>query len=290
MSATTDTGGRAERGDTSWHPGSAGGPSRLPAGQGRATSAVRTGSSYREHPATSLWPGLAVRWTQRVPDGTRHHQLVLPDGAADVVVWDSGVVELVGPTMAPVVVGLAGGSRCRAIRVRPGALSAVFGVPASLLRDEVLPLDAVLSPAAARELTGLALGEPGAAGATRTRWAGSAPDPRVRRTVDRLARDPAARVERMAADLGVSGRQLRRLVLAHAGLGPKELHRTFRLHRFLRLAESPHRQRRSLAGLAGEAGYADQAHLSREVRALSALSPGDLLRHRAGEDDVTGAG
>ncbi|WP_157163174.1 helix-turn-helix domain-containing protein [Actinoalloteichus spitiensis] len=278
MPANTNTGGRVEPRAPA-RSGPTHGPARSPAEDGRATSAARTGSSYRERSAPPGWPGLAVWWTQWVPDGTHHRQLVLPDGSADVVVWDSGVVEVVGPTMAPVVVDLAGGSRCRAVRIRPGALSAVFGVPATLLRDEVLPLDAVLAPAAARELTGLVVGESGVA---RARWPSRPPDPRARRAVAWLARDPAARVDRVAADLGMSGRQLRRLVLAHAGLGPKELHRTFRLHRFLHLAESPLGRRRRLAGLSVEAGYADQAHLSRELRALSALSPGDLLRHRAG--------
>jgi AraC-like DNA-binding protein len=45
---------------------------------------------------------------------------------------------------------------------------------------------------------------------------------------------------------------------------------------------------RSLVDLAASAGYADQAHLSREARALSGLTPSVLLaerrRPRSGED------
>ena len=67
----------------------------------------------------------------------------------------------------------------------------------------------------------------------------------------------------------------RRRFLAAVGYGPKMLERVLRLRRFLAggLGGSD-----GLARAAVEAGYADQAHLSRECRALTGLTPGELLR------------
>ena len=59
------------------------------------------------------------------------------------------------------------------------------------------------------------------------------------------------------------------------GYGPATLVRVQRFQRFLGLAE---REPASPLGrLAAEAGYADQAHLTRECRRLSGLSPAALL-------------
>jgi AraC-like DNA-binding protein len=50
------------------------------------------------------------------------------------------------------------------------------------------------------------------------------------------------------------------------------LQRVLRLRRFLAQAGPG-----ALARAATEAGYADQAHLSRDCRALTGLTPGELL-------------
>jgi AraC-like DNA-binding protein len=78
----------------------------------------------------------------------------------------------------------------------------------------------------------------------------------------------------LAAELGWSRKLLASRVRAQCGFGPDRLRR---LARFERFAEAI-RQRPwdSLAGLAAEHGYADQAHLTREVRTFSAMTPGEL--------------
>ncbi|HKZ12213.1 MAG TPA: helix-turn-helix domain-containing protein [Solirubrobacterales bacterium] len=85
-------------------------------------------------------------------------------------------------------------------------------------------------------------------------------------------RDPGRRVDEIATALGFSERQLRRRFLATVGYGPKTLQRILRMRRFLKLASVD-----GLAGGAAAAGYADQAHLSREVRALTGLTPSEIL-------------
>jgi transcriptional regulator GlxA family with amidase domain len=94
-----------------------------------------------------------------------------------------------------------------------------------------------------------------------------------------LLRDPAARTEDIAAQTGLSERQLRRRVHAAAGYGPKTLQRVLRFQRFVRLLDAAP-DLPDLAAAAFGTGHADQAHLTRECRALSGHTPAALYRLR----------
>ncbi|HEV7175962.1 MAG TPA: helix-turn-helix domain-containing protein, partial [Solirubrobacteraceae bacterium] len=76
-----------------------------------------------------------------------------------------------------------------------------------------------------------------------------------------------------------SERQLQRRFLAAVGYGPKMLQRVLRLRRFLATAKFDVALS-GLAAAAAGAGYADQAHLTRECRALTGLTPGQLVTDR----------
>jgi AraC-like DNA-binding protein len=102
------------------------------------------------------------------------------------------------------------------------------------------------------------------------------PDRRAAAAVAALSK--TVDVAAVANDVGLSSRQLRRLLLAEVGLGPKTLQRVARLQYFLALADL---DGAGLAALAARAGYADQSHLTREVRDLSGLPPAALLAERA---------
>ena len=107
---------------------------------------------------------------------------------------------------------------------------------------------------------------------------GGAPDPAVTQAA-RLLRDPQARAEDVASDVGLSVRQLRRRCHAAVGYGPKTLQRVLRFRRFVsRIDACP--AGLDLAAIAAEAGYADQAHLTRECGELSGLAPAALARQR----------
>ena len=86
-------------------------------------------------------------------------------------------------------------------------------------------------------------------------------------------------IEHVATRLGISTRQLHRSIVANVGLTPKTLQRVMRLQRFLDYAE----RRPDLAAAAADAGYADQSHLTREVLALSGLTPARLLTERSAQ-------
>ncbi|HJZ09287.1 MAG TPA: helix-turn-helix domain-containing protein, partial [Trebonia sp.] len=157
----------------------------------------------------------------------------------------------------------------------------VLGLPLSEVRDQRVALAALL-PAAARRLpAGLS---PAEAAARAVDIAGlliaeAAPDHAVSQAAA-LLRDPAARTEDIAGQVGLSERQLRRRVHAAAGYGPKTLQRVLRFRRFVRMLDAAG-EPPDLASAAVQAGYADQAHLTRECSALSGLTPAALARVRA---------
>jgi AraC-like DNA-binding protein len=81
-------------------------------------------------------------------------------------------------------------------------------------------------------------------------------------------------VSSVAAELGLSTRELQRRVGNAIGYGPKMLQRVLRFRRLQALAPAP------LAELALEAGYSDQSHMTAEVTELAGLSPVRFLKDR----------
>lgn len=233
-------------------------------------------------PPAALRSAVVCLWASVVPEGASRVSLVLPDACSDLI-WEQGVGGYVaGPDTGPVCTVTGAGTVIAGVRFRPSAGGQVFGLPLSEIRDQRVALADVL-PSAAKRLRGTA--DP----ATAAAWAleitgglvadGTA-DPAMARAAA-LLRDPAARTEAVAAQVGLSERQFRRRCQAAAGYGPKTLQRVFRFQRFVRVldaaaeAEPP-----DLALAASLAGYADQAHLTRECSALSGLTPAALARVR----------
>ncbi len=243
-------------------------------------------AGYAEwRPPAALRRPVACLWASVTPDGADGEQLVLPDGCSDLI-WAQGAGAWVaGPDTGPVRIPAAGGRVIAGVRFRPGAGGQVLGLPLSELRDQRVPLAEVLTGPAAElpaELT------PDVAAARLLDLAGrlvaaADGDPAVEAAAARL-RDPAVRTEEVAAQAGLSERQLRRRCQAAAGYGPKTLQRVLRFQRFVRLADAapagPGATPFDLAAAAARAGYADQPHLSRECRALSGHTPAELARLR----------
>lgn len=227
--------------------------------------------TYVEHLVAS--PVLACTWEQ-VATALQEHRVV-PDACVDLI-WSGERLSIAGPDTTARVVTLAPGSRLVGVRLRPGAAGAVLGMPASELRDMSPDAADVLGrDEAAALLDELAAGsDPHALLRRAMRLRGVAePDPLVRAAVIALGR-PHARVTEVARELGVSGRQLQRLVCDAVGYGPKMLARVLRFRRLQALAPAP------LAELALDAGYADQAHMTAEVTRLAGISPVRFLKDR----------
>ena len=237
---------------------------------------------YTEWPApAALRHAVACAWAQVTDSGAERAGLVLPDGCTDLV-WEQGRGAYVaGPDTGPVATTMAAGTIVLGVRFRPSAGGPALGIPLTELRDLRADL-ADLRPAQARQLT--AALDPEVATAqmldvTAALVADGAPDPEVTWAA-RLLRDPAVRAEDVAAEVGLSLRQLRRRCQAAVGYGPKTLQRVLRFRRFLaRVDARP--DVLDLAAIAAEAGYADQAHLTRECAKLAGLTPAALARKRA---------
>jgi transcriptional regulator GlxA family with amidase domain len=87
-----------------------------------------------------------------------------------------------------------------------------------------------------------------------------------------IAADPTiTRVHGLAAELGMSVRQLQRLFTEHVGVGPKWVIRRYRLYEVHRRLAAGARV--DWATLAAELGYADQAHFTRDFTAMIGEPP-----------------
>ena len=219
---------------------------------------------YREWSAPPAWRTVvACCWEQRVV-GERV-QRVVPDGCADLLVLADGRAQVVGLADQVVLVPLPAGTWIRGVRLRPEAVAPAFDVAASELRNQTLDFADVVGARRSRALV-------------RERaldaWIRSIePDTRVAAAVQLLENDT---VDVTAESLGLSGRQLRRVFESTVGLGPKSYQRVVRFQRFLQRAE----RGEPLASASATAGYADQAHMTREVRRLSGLTPALLVAER----------
>ncbi len=227
--------------------------------------------SYLERRVAS--PLVACTWEQDTTTG--HRQRVVPDACVDLI-WAGERLSIAGPDTQPRVVTLPPGSRLVGLRLRPGAAGPVWGLPASELRD--------VSPDAAevlgRDVTAALLEELASGGDPHAVLLRAAelrglrgPDPLVAAAVLALGR-PRARVDSVAAELGLSSRQLQRRIGDAVGYGPKMLQRVLRFRRLQALEPAP------LAELALDAGYADQAHMTVEVTQLAGISPVRFLKDR----------
>jgi AraC-like DNA-binding protein len=227
-------------------------------------------------------PGLDGRvacvWTSTGGSRPRDTRIV-PDGCVDVI-WtsipghDGGALHVAGPDTTAFVTTVHAGQRFTAIRFRPGAGADVLGVPLHALRDQRVPLPELWGPDADR-LAG-AMDRSGGdvrllecLVADRVRAAGDV-EPLVAGIIARVGSVP---VNRLADDLGVSERHLRRRSVAAFGYGPKTLERVLRFR--AAVAQAP--TTTGWAELAYRHGYADQAHLAREVRALAGVSLSELV-------------
>lgn len=162
------------------------------------------------------------------------------------------------------------------VRLRPGALPALFGVPADALTDRSVALTDVLGRAPAEPYDALAATD--AYAAVRSLIAFLADRIRMGRPIDariatlvKAATQQPATVRDAAKAVDISERTVRYWSQQHVGMGMKRLWRIGRLHYALRLALQ--RSNVGWARAAAEAGYADQSHLVRDCRAFLGESP-----------------
>lgn len=169
------------------------------------------------------------------------------------------------------------------VRLRPGALYSLFGVPAPELTDKAIELDALLGSVGTPMISLLA----DTAQATPLRsmmtflnrmvLRARPLDTRIQRLVH-LVEAGTTEVDTAARAVGMGGRGLRRLAWHQLGLSPKRTMRIERLHRALERGLAAGRP--AWGPVAFDAGYSDQAHLIRECNTLLGETPAAFLRRR----------
>lgn len=225
---------------------------------------------YSERPSSVRG---AVVWTSVVDGGETR---ILPDGCIDII-WNDGALFVAGPdTVAHSWTGI-GGTSMTGLRFAPGTAPTALGVPAVELRDRRVPASDLLGARLVRSLSD-ELGTSTDPGGVLERFAhgrlasASASVAASHMIVHELRR--GATVDRIADATGQSVRHLHRRCLVAFGYGPKLLAKILRLQEALELARSG----MQFAQTAACAGYADQAHMARDVRSLTGVAMGELIR------------
>ena len=243
-------------------------------------------TEYREWaPSRDLAADVGCVWRGHIDrTGVPYTDRVLPDGCVDLI-WDGARLFVAGPDTRPVPLPAERNRTFVGLRMRTGRAAALLGRPASEIRDRRVALADLWGETSAAALTDEVAGAD-------TRTVVAALERAVRSRVE--AAPPADRaveglvaalnartcnapglVRSLAGDLGVTARSLHRRCLAAVGYGPKTLDRVLRFRRLQTLARA--HATLGLGELAAAAGYADQAHLTRECRRLSGLTPSKLF-------------
>jgi AraC-like DNA-binding protein len=259
---------------------------------------------YREHvPSARLARAVACVWTLegQARDVDEAPQPILPDGRAEFVIHlgdafargDEGAMQrqpwaiFAGQLDRPLSLQPAGRVAVLGVRFRPEGAARFTRVPQHELVGHTVDV-ALASPTladVARRVRDSAASLPDAVRLVDCLLARverhDGPDHRVASVVDAMIRQSGrVAIERVAADTGLSRRQLERLFLRDVGLPPKQLARIARFQRALRILEHDAGPARGIRA-AHDSGYADQAHFIRDFREFAGCTPTHHLLARA---------
>lgn len=236
------------------------------------------------HPALRKY--FSSAWFYITPPNAVGPSTLIPDGCSNLV-WCHGALHFAGPDRCVKLEPVPPGTCVIGLKFRPGSAHHWIETPISDVVGGRLHLESFWGS----EARGLSdwIGETedpdGLAqriehGLTR-RLHALAPMDALPQAIFRTVRNrrfySTPITQQLVAQFGLSERSLRRRCHEAFGYGPKTLDRILRFQRFMQLA------RRfgigATAELASAAGYSDQAHLVREARILSGMTPSAILEH-----------
>lgn len=199
---------------------------------------------------------------------------ILPDGCMDLI-WNGREVLVAGPDTAPYRHRSQRPETLVGLRLPPGTVPLVLGVPADVLRDRRVALDDIWTPERARRW-GERLAEADDPAAVLRELAGT----RTWEAPTWLAPAAAAlgaghRIDECADHLSMTPRTLHRQSSRYFGYGPKVLQRILRM----RAALDDLAAGGDPAEVASGHGYADQSHLHREMMSLTGRTPASFRSH-----------
>lgn len=241
--------------------------------------------------ATTAWLARFLEEIEVISPVAGHPLAVdrLPDGRTKLVlrVYDRGRhgdLTVMGPRTRATFKTATGVARAVIVRFKPGWAAPLFGERASALTDRYVPLrelwgsqvDGLCGDLLAARGAAEVVGRLSEVFARRSRDSAEPSSAPLARRAVRLLEAGEDRVERVAQQLGVTARHLRRAFDDNIGIGPKQFARTVRLQRAVRRSQASDDWSR----IAAEAGYYDQAHLIAEFRELVGLTPVEFARRR----------
>jgi AraC-like DNA-binding protein len=261
-------------------------------------TAVMGSASYHESPpAPCLAAAVECVWTSAAGATLqkRAPHRVLPDGCMDLLfdftALGNGRASVIGAMTRPLVFETDGPVDLLGVRFRPGYITGFVGLNALELTDDAVDLHEFWGPLAFEIWERLAAAAP----ADRTRIVQEVLysridgriecDPFVRYCVTGLdASAGALRIEDIGRQSGMSVRQLERKFARHLGVSPKLFARIVKFRGVLRAASAARRP--DWANIAADFGFADQAHLIREFKSFSGLTPVAYMRSPHAAADV----
>lgn len=249
-----------------------------------AQPAIAAGATYREFaPPPHLRDFVVCFWRREAGEGTVARR-VLPDGCVDIIWVGEREPFVTGPMTAAAEPAIDGTNAIAGVRFRPGVAPALLGVNAIDLLDRHVPLRALWTQRQYAQWERVEPGSPVAGTLATMTEAITArirsvqePDPFIMAATGWAVRNPSGQLTELGYLSGLSDRQVRRRFDQAIGYGPKMLQRIMRLQYLLWLASDERTTNLVLARLALQAGYADQPHMTREVAALTGVSPRQLL-------------
>lgn len=197
---------------------------------------------------------------------------------------------LAGFRTRPITISAAKNSRMMVVSFHPFGAYPLLGVPLIGLQDAVVQADDVLGSFIG-DLRERLLNEPDAqacfhlaeaaflAALRRRRRVAESRWGLARFAVDWIQRAPAmGTIDAIARESGASNRHLIDSFKEIVGVTPKQFQRVKRFHRVVQAVDG--REQVDWAGVALDCGFYDQAHLIRDFRHFSGMTPGEYLAAR----------
>jgi len=233
---------------------------------------------YQESPSASdLRHVIACNWIRVVRlEGAPEVSPIIPDGCADIMVYDDSPPRVAGPDATTRWTALRDGTVITGIRIRPGAVRSIFGCSAGLILNGDAMLSDLAPGALALHQRLLVTGNLHHRHALLENWVRTAI---ATATVDHivvaacrlLTADPGLEIGELTRKFGWNARMIHRQFRGACGYGPKHFQRIMRIQRAIRAVHSG--VAGSLAEVAQTAGYADQAHMTRDFRDITSFTP-----------------
>jgi AraC-like DNA-binding protein len=232
---------------------------------------------YREFlPAEPLRAYVECYWTDRSAPYAAERR-VLPDGCIDILFYLSGraAAHVVGTMTRALILPPGASTDVAAVRFRPGGAAPFLRLPADALTDTQADLAEVWPQGEWIDRLAAEPSDFGRAAVLETmllrRLPGTPAVDRRAEASSALLRRETTAVEDVAARVGLTRQHLNRVFRSQIGIGVKQFARVARFQRFQKMIRA--RTAPSWPRLALDAGYYDQAHMIRDCKALTGLSP-----------------